>query len=187
MSEALRLGPDDAEALVAIEKEYPRGHQEGLEKIRHKLKLLDSSEYSFAWGLFEEGQLVAYVIAYPGKSSIESREDESIIFIDDLYVAPDHAQLLYRLLKVLQFDLKEAKLGHLHLEGLSRRSFFRLVEEHPYVFRRLGYEVVGSYAYWDKKAGEEMFFARYAPLGGGDGDVRLSAELIEEMKLNLDK
>ena len=189
MSEAQRLVPDDAEALAALQEAYPSGMREGVERLRHKLTLLDSSNFTCAWGLFEHERIVAYVIAFPRMSSVEGLEKEFVVYIDDLFVAPEAMGKLYRLLKVLQFDLEEAQLSHYPIEALCRRSFFRLLLNHPDVFRRIGYELIGHYEYWDEEIGEEMCWIRLHPWGKGSlverDEVSLSQDLLEEMRFDL--
>jgi hypothetical protein len=186
MSEALRLGPEHAEALEEAQNCYPSGLRETLPRLKDKLTLLDQSDFTSAWGLFEGNSLIAYVIAFPRKSLLEGRSKETVLGIDDLWVSPRHTGKLYSLLKILHFDLEEAQLAHLDIEALSRRSFYRLVEQHPEVFRRIGYEVLGSYVYWEDRIGEEMCWVRFSPLIArerkvGNDEVELSDALLEEM------
>lgn len=192
MSDALRLGPEHAEALVeAQQADYPTGMRDTVDKLRQKLTLLDQSDFSSAWGLFENEGLIGYVIAFPRRSHVEDRGKEVVVGIDDLWISQKYSHRLYSLLKILQFDLEEAQLNHLDIEANSRRSFFRLLEKHPEVFRRLGYELLGTYVYWEESIGEEMCWLRMSPLvvkapSRAHDAVELSDALLEEMRYDWD-
>ena len=162
MSEAIRLGPEHADLLAELEKSYPPGMQEGVERLKHKLHLLSQTEYSFCWGLFENDILMAYLVAWPQQSRLDDPRAGKVVYIDDLQVTPDRAYDLYQLLKMLTRDLEDVGLAHMHIEAVCRPAVHQIVLDHPQVIRRLGYELLGQYAYWEEAVGEELVWMRWA-------------------------
>lgn len=185
---AQRLTSEHAEQLAAMERAYPLAMRQGEATIRARLELLEQSRFNFSWALFHGSHVTGYIVAYPSKSMVESHGKESIIYVDDLQVLPGHNSDLYRLIKLMVEDKEAAELGHLRIEALARRSASRVMADHPQVITRLGYELIGTYDYWDDNVGESLTWMSWAPLPAAavkstSDQLHFSSDLLQELEL----
>ena len=187
---AYRLTAEHAGYLAAMESAYPGAMRQGESALQAKLALLEQSRFSFSHILLESGVVHGYIVAYPSRSMVDSPRPEFVVYVDDLQVRQGQTADLYRLIKLMVEDKEANALSHLHIEALCRRSASRVLAEHPKVIGRLGYDLLGSYEYWDDDLGEAMSWMRWAPMEravarASHERLELSSDVLEELDLGL--
>ncbi|MHB2020425.1 MAG: hypothetical protein ACYCW6_26105 [Candidatus Xenobia bacterium] len=182
MAEAARLTGEHAALLADLEKTFPETMHQGEERLRRKLELLARSEKSSSWLLTQRGEFVAYLISWLTYTRLDRTPPDLVILIDCLQIAPGHPTALMQLLTVFGNDLAKRGLGKYPIEGVCRRNAYKTFMDHQGVVRRLGYELAGTYEYWDEDLGEEMCWMRWHPAGyeASMTQVRDAADISHE-------
>lgn len=154
------LEPEHAEAVARLaDRLYPSGFPMAPRAIADNLAGLQPEE-SYCWGIEVGGELVAFLMAWKDVSQIEGREDEPIVLIDDMCVAPEHRRHVYTLLRQLEIKLRERNAHGIPLEGTHRQQADELFLNHARVVARLGYRRVAQNAF-DSEHGERLVWTRY--------------------------
>ncbi|NDD30315.1 MAG: hypothetical protein EB084_18815 [Proteobacteria bacterium] len=157
---------DDASQLADMEGRYPVSMRHGETGLRSRLEGLAKMQAAFASICHDEhGACLGYLIAWRGATLVDVPRPEPVVFIDDLQAADPRA--LYPLLSQLADDIEAKSMQSLPIEGVCRRSAYRLFNEHQSVIRRLGYELHATYEYWDDELGEELCWMRWRSLRVG--------------------
>ena len=159
-----RLRAEHASDLAAMEMVYPAAMRQGLEVIRERLRILETLPYPMSWISRREGRCLSYLLAYPAPTQLNIEPPHTVIYIDDLQVGDGHSNHLFPLLKLLAKDLHALGLSKLPIEGVTRRSSYRLLLGHEALIHGLGWELESQHSYWDESAEESLTWVRYTPI-----------------------
>jgi len=173
-----RLAGDDAALIERLERAYPAAMRHGRDALAARLTELETSGLSFSWIAEEDGECQGYLVAWLTRSMVDTPRPEAVILVDDVRVVNAQGNVLYRLLKEMGEDLVERGHADKHVEGVCRRNAYKLFEEHAAPIRRLGYEMLAKYEYWDETLGEEMCWMRWHPVQRVSSAIRLDDQAI---------
>lgn len=158
------LQPEHAAAVARLaDSLYPSGFPMSPLDIADNLASL-TPEDSFCWGIEEDGELVAFLMAWRDTSQIEGREGEPIVLVDDMCATKKHRRHIYTLLRQLEIGLRERGIHGIPLEGTHRVEADNLFVNHARVVKRLGYERVAQSSF-DSEHGERLIWTRYEGAG----------------------
>jgi len=162
--ETVRLTAEHAEKIAALEQAvYPPEFLSGEAAIRENLLNAERAGDNLSWGLFEDEEMAAYLVAWVTYSLIEGRGREEVVFIDDIVVLKGRQNAFFSLLQALTDSIEEKNLTHLAIEGTTRKESFKVFSSHSRIFDELGYTLVGTHEYWDEDLGENLTFIRFHP------------------------
>jgi len=162
--ETVRLTAEYAEKIAVLEQAvYPPEFLSGEAAIRENLLNAERAGDNLSWGLIEDDELAAYLIAWVTYSLIEGRGREEVVFIDDIAVLKGHQKAFFNLLQALRDGLAEKNMTHLPIEGTTRKESFKVFSSHSRIFDELGYTLMGTHEYWDEELGENLTFIRFHP------------------------
>lgn len=159
-----RLRACHAGELAAMESVYPVGMRQGAELIAERLSALEASDFPMSWISHRDGACRSYLLAFVSTTQLDVEPAQSVIYIDDLQVSEGHTNHLFPLLRLLARDLHALGLAGLPIEGVTRRSTYRLLCEHAALVEGLGWELELQHTYWDDKAEESLTWVRYVPV-----------------------
>lgn len=188
--EASRVNENHVADIKSLEDVYPQSMRQSEAVLRSKLHGLARTRFQMSWILHSGERCVGYLLAYPQHSLLDVPNPDRIVYIDDIQVIPGFERELYHLLSLLGEDMRRLKIHHLAIEGVCRREAYRVFDRHQAVVRRLGWELAGSYEYWDQDLGEELCWMRWASLATEVGArvettdrLALSSDVDEEVGL----
>lgn len=162
------LNPSDAVAVVSLaDRAYPGTFRLAVEDVADNLQ-----QVHLCFGLFEEGELHAYLMCWPDTTQVEDYGDEQVLLLDDIVVL-DGSHLIL-LLRALRRAILAAGLENLAMEGTHRPRAEALFRDHPRVVAALGYRQAATHHYFGEREGEPLCWARYEPTGKSarDGESR---------------
>ena len=134
------LTEHDARAVYEVARRvYPDTFELSLEDVAANLQPSDN----LCFGAWEDQRLVGYLMCWPDFSQIEGREDEPVVFLDEIVALPEARPAVFSLLRALRQGLLARSLENRPIECIHRFQAERLFEEHPRVLAVLGY-VLGS-------------------------------------------
>lgn len=126
--EVRKIGPEYARTLGRLEAEiYPPEFCLGWQDFLEDLQEAESENGNFSFGLFEEGQMVGYLVAY--------REDNHI-FVSDLAILPFYR--VKSLVALLSSFFNAASKTKLLINADCRENSYRVCQ-HQKFFRQFGY------------------------------------------------
>ena len=155
------LDPQDAERIAALAADY---YSDELllevEEIAESLATAEEEGGNFSLGLFDNGRLQGYLLAWLEVSRVEGLQ-ESVVFIDDVAIATGRLEDLQRLFRTLVSHIEESGLSHLAIEASMLPETRETFSGQRRFFSGLGYELVASQEYWEDQLGVELTWVRY--------------------------
>ena len=155
------LGPQDAAAVERLAaRAYPGTFHLSQQDLHDTLADLPQGD-NYCLGLFDQGQLRAYLMCWVDQSQVEERAEEAVLLLDDIVA---QGMDLYRLLRALRRTIDERGHTRLAIEGTHREQAEALFRAHPKVLQRLGFRQAATHHYFGEREQEMLCWARYEPL-----------------------
>lgn len=158
------LAGHDSEAVAALARaHYPANFELQTEVVAERLRGMPE-QANLSFGLFRDGELEGYLMAWVDASQVEGRETESVILLDDIVVYGASRSHLFRLLRALREGILARGLERLAIEGTHRERAEALFMGHPQLMARLGYVLSAQHHYYGEREQENLCWVRYEPL-----------------------
>lgn len=147
-----KIGPEYARTLGRLEAEvYPPDFCLGWRDFKEDLEEAESCGENYSFGLFHEGRLVGYIVAYV---------EDGDIFVSDLAILPDYRVGLRRLF--VKF-LQEVSKTKLNIVAGCRESSWKVCKDHSAFYAAFGYQLADVEA--TRYAGEPSWEIKFQYIG----------------------
>ena len=160
-TEIIPLDPEDAPRLVALAKSHFNGdfEHQSAEEVAENLD--GTPDNTFCLGLEEGGDLKGYLLAWVDASRVEGHEDELVIVIEEMVLAPSHRNYVFSMLDEVRLAAEDAGLSGLPVECELRSSTAATFIANDRVLERLGYRVAWAQEFFSEKLQEPLIWTRF--------------------------
>ncbi len=175
------LLPDDAPAVARIEARYHGLLADGVEGHRRYLTEAAAEGANLSFGLFDDDQLVGYLLCYGFSPTIFPGETGEALYVEDIAVLPRYRRLLPQLIRRLGLEARR-HFPASAIEAHAVESVFRVWHDHPAFFASGGYALTRHADSGEMLKGEIRYLVRWQPIPDWEPPVPTVDELVGRLR-----